>query len=274
MTLLTAVAVLVAFAQFVVTRSQRLQQRLDWAEMYRRRWIELRDDWATVVFVGRRANDYYQVAHHEFLQRLLRAVEEPSKEVASSWAQASVRNVCGMLSDLCSRILQGQIQIQEIYPIFGTELLRQGVPLRSLLDGRSEHLKCYGSLGPTKVETGHDRLRSEVTTWLACHDGIRRRCLIMIDLLWAEAARLEDLPPYELRVAAAAKLSTGHLNRARLRAETLRLGGWKCWIRAICLGRYLRYAEWRRYGWSRGLSTRRIDELDHEWTKRYLDSYD
>lgn len=48
----------------------------------------------------------------------------------------------------------------------------------------------------------------------------------MIDLLWAEAARLEDLPPYELITAADAKARSGHLNRARLSAEVLRLGGW------------------------------------------------
>lgn len=270
--LATVLLVIVGAAQVFILSGQRLQQRLDWAEMYRRRWAELKGDWAIIVFLGRRASDYYQVAHHETLQELREAVRAPSTGVASSWAQASVRNVCGMLSDLCSRVLQGQIKIQEVYPIFGTELLRQGAPLRALLDGRSDHLMCYGRLGPTEEESRHDSIRGELTTWLVCHDGIRRRCLIMIDLLWAEAARLEDLPPYEVEAAANAKSTTGHLNRARLRTEVLRLGRWRAWRRSVRLSNYLRHAEWRRRPWSRGLSKKRVKKLDDEWTQRYLRS--
>lgn len=270
--LATVLLVFVGAAQVVILAGQRLQQRLDWAEMYRRRWIELHEDWATVVFLGRRVTDYYQITHHESLEKLRRASMTASNEIASSWAQASVRNICGMLSDLCSRVLQGQINVHEIYPIFGTELLRQGAPLRVLLDGKSEHLKCYGSIGPSEEEIRHDNLRSEMSTWLACHDGIRRRCLILIDLLWAEAARLEDLPPYELATAADAKQITGHLNRSRVRAEAFRLNGWVAWKKAIVLMHHLRYAEWKKFSLSRGLSKRRIKNLDNEWTKRYLNT--
>ncbi len=270
--LATALLVLVGVAQVVILMGQRQQQRLDWAEMYRRRWIELKGDWATIVFLGRRASDYYQVAHHEDLQRLREAAQASSGGVASSWAQASVRNVCGTLSDLCSRVLQGHIQVGDVYPIFGTELLRQGAPLRVLLDGKAGHLQAYGRLGPTEEEERHDRLRAEMTTWLVCHDGIRRRCLIMIDLLWAEAARLEDLPPYELVQAAETKKRTGHLNRARLRAEALRLNRWWSWRKCHRLAEYLRYSEWRSLPCSRGLSKRRLQKLDRAWTERYLAS--
>lgn len=270
--LATVLLVAVGAAQVKILSGQRQQQRLDWAEMYRSRWIELRGDWATIVFLGRRVNDFYQVAHHDQLQKLREESQTLSDEIASSWAQASVRNVCGMLSDLCTRVLQANIKIQDVYPIFGTELLRQGAPFRTLLDNRSDHLKCYGSWGPTEEESRHDRLRSEITTWLVCHDGIRRRCLIMIDLLWAEAARLEDLPPYELVAAANAKASTGDLNRARLRTETMRLGGWFTWRRSRRLAKFLRHAEWRRFPWCRGLRKKRMKKLDDEWTQRYLSS--
>lgn len=270
--LATVLLVVVGAAQLKILLGQRLQQRLDWSEMYRRRWIELQKDWATVVFLGRGASEYYQVAHPEYLKKLRRASMSTSNEIASSWALASVRNVCGLFSDLCSRILQGQIKVHEIYPIFGTELLRQGAPLRVLLDGKSEHLICYGSRGPTEEEAKHDYLRSEMSTWLACHDGIRRRCLILIDLLWAEAARLEDLPPYELAAAAESKALTGHLNRARVQTETFRLNGWLAWRKSIYLTNHLRHAEWKKSKWSRGLSQKRIKNLDKEWTQRYLKS--
>ena len=270
--LATVLLVLVGGAQVYILLGQRQQQRLDWAEMYRRRWIELKGDWATVVFLGRRASDYYQVAHHEDLQRLREAAHAASDCVASSWAQASVRNICGMLSDLCSRVLQGHIQVRDVYPIFGSELLRQGAPLRVLLDGNSSHLQAYGRLGPTQEEERHDSLRREMTTWLVCHDGIRRRCLIMIDLLWAEAARLEDLPPYELIQAANIKKNSGHLNPARLRTEAFRLNRWWSWRKCLRLANYLRHSEWRRFPGYSGLSKTRLKKLDDAWTKRYLNT--
>lgn len=268
----TVFLAMVGAAQVVILSGQRLQQRLDWAETYRRRWAELKEDWATVVFLGRGAEDYYQVAHHETLQKLRKASMAGSQGIASSWAQASVKNVCGMFSDLCSRVLQGQIKINEIYPIFGTELLRQGVPLRALLDNKISSCHEYGSIGPNEEQSKHNRLRNEMVTWLNCHDGIRRRCLILIDLLWAEAARLEDLPPYELAEAANAKLHTGHLNRARVRTEAMRLNGWWAWGKTRWFIRHLRHAEWQKCEWSRGLSEKRIKELDDEWTRRYLSS--
>lgn len=270
--LATVLLVIVGVAQVVILSGQRRQQRLDWAEMYRRRWIELKEDWATVIFLGRRVTDYYQIAHHESLQEMRKSSMNASNEIASSWALSSVRNVCGMFSDLCSRVLQGEIDVHQIYPIFGTELLRQGAPLRALLDGKDEHLKCYGTIGPTKEEAKHDNLRAEMEMWLACHDGIRRRCLIFIDLLWAEAARLEDVPPYELATAADAKSKTGHLNRSRLSKEVFRLNGKLALRRSMSLTHHLRHAEWRNHAWSRGLSRRRIKMLDEEWTRRYRKS--
>ena len=92
----------------------------------------------------------------------------------------------------------------------------------------------------------------------------------MIDLLWAEAARLEDLPPFELRIAAVAKKETGHLNRARLRNEAFRLNRYWTWHRTLLLTRYLRYSEWRQFPWTRGISEKRLNKLENDWNKRYL----
>ena len=45
--LATILLVVVGGAQVGILSGQRQQQRLDWAEMYRRRWTELQGDWAT-----------------------------------------------------------------------------------------------------------------------------------------------------------------------------------------------------------------------------------
>jgi len=94
----------------------------------------------------------------------------------------------------------------------------------------------------------------------------------MVDLLWAEAARLEDLPPSDLIMAADAKARSGHLNRARLSSEVRRLGGWGANRRSRQLVRFLRHAEWRSRPWTRGLSRKRMKKLDEEWTERYVNT--
>lgn len=270
--LATGLLVVVGVAQASVLAGQRRQQRLDWAEVYRRRWTELNDDWAKVVFLGQRYDSYYQVAQLETLEKLKAATIAQSNSLPTVWARESVRNVCGMLSDVCMRILQGQILIREVYPIFGTGLLRNGAALRALLDSNfnAHHLNDYGRIGPSEEEYFHQNIRNEVQTWLVCHDGIRRRCLILLDLLWAESARLEDLPPHDLQTAASAKKRTGHLNRKRLRNEALRLNGRLSFLIASRLVGHLRHAEYRRHPLGRGLNPKRLKLLEEEWTKRYL----
>jgi hypothetical protein len=255
-------------AQAAVLVGQRRQQRLDWAEVYRRRWSEIKEDFAQVVYLGRSRGAYYQVADPELIEKLNAAAAESNNRSPTIWALASVRNVCGILSDVCQRIMQGQLHVQEAYPLFGTEFLRHGAAMRAILDGSC--LPIYGRLGPSDVERHHDNLRHEVQTWLVCHDGIRRRCLILIDLLWAEAARLEDLPPNDLACVAEAKKVTGKRNRMRLLNEVLRLNGRLAICRGMRLARFLRHAEYRNHPWCIGLNPERLKLLEAEWTSRYL----
>lgn len=270
--LATGLLVLVGLVQACVLVGQRRQQRLDWVELYRRRWAEIYKDWGTVVFLGRRYGSYYQVAQLEALRQLEVASLKGDDEIALVWAREAARNVCELLSDVCIRILQGRMLVSEAYPIFGTGLLRNSAPLRALVDHRFQagFLSAYGRLGPTKEEYRHDNIRSEVQTWLCCHDGIRRRCLILIDLLWAEAARLEDLPPNDMLIAAESKNLTGYQNRTRLFREVLRLNGPVAWLRAFRLAGFLRYSEYKRAPWTRGLTKKRLSSLEKEWVQRYL----
>lgn len=211
-------------------------------------------------------------AQLEALRQLEAATVEHQDEVALVWAREAARNVCELLSDVCIRILQGRMLVSEAYPIFGTGLLRNSAPLRTLVDHRfqAKFLSAYGSLGPTADERRHDEIRSEVQVWLSCHDGIRRRCLIVIDLLWAEAVRLEDLSPHDMLIAAESKRRTGDQNRKRLFREVLRLGGPLSVLRALRLTGFLRHSEFKRAPWTRGLTRQRLSCLEKEWVQRYL----
>lgn len=268
----TGLLVIVGAAQLIVLRAQRRQQRLDLAEVYRRRWSESSAQWAAVVFLGREPGDFYQVASKDELEKFAFSVNKSSAYEQDTWALHSVRSISSILSDVTLRILQGQLEIADAYPIFGTELLRHSRALRSLLDGRRNY-DYYGVQGPDYQQKQHIDLRGHMQDWLIYHDGIRRRSLIIIDMLWAEAVRLEDLPPSDIKGAADAKKITGNLNRARLKTEFCRLRGkWKI-IEARRLVGYLKHAEYRRF-WSRvGVDEIHLKARDIEWKERILRDY-
>lgn len=266
----TALLVLVGFAQVGVLLAQRRLRRLDLAEMSRTRWSDIKEAWATTVFIGREIDEYYQVAERTFIAGLQDRVIEAGLEKPTVWALDSVRSVTGLLSDSCLRVLQGQITVEDAYAVFGTELLRHSRPIRIICDPGYPTGRQRGSIGPTQVEEAHDRVLREIRDWLIYHDGIRRRCLILIDLLWAEAARVEDLPPPDVRSAAEAKRRTGESRRRRVREECRRLVGFAGWFRSWLLSRHLRHAEYKARFRRIGLSDDRLEEMEQVWEARLL----
>jgi len=261
---LTITGILQVFALFIQNRQARLQLVND----YRMRWHKYRENWGHVVFVGRDPDEYYQVVNEKSLELLNKFVEESRSDIPTIWARESIQNVCGIMSEICLKILQGQLKISDAYSIFGTELLRQSLALRKLLE--SEY-KAY----PRKhIEIRHSNIRKELQDWLVYHDGIRRRCLILIDLLWAEATRLEDLPPSDIRSAADSKCKNGKLNRNRVFREVTRLNWyWKISL-AIKLYCFLYHAEYKSiYNWI-GIGKKKLTRLESEWTKKLLINYE
>ncbi|ASU41347.1 hypothetical protein hmeg3_09670 [Herbaspirillum sp. meg3] len=259
--LATGLLAFIGVAQIGILVAQRRQSQLELIEQYRRRWYETRKDWGAIIFLGRDDGDYYQVVDAGTIKKFVVERDDASPYGPTIWALDAARAVFTSLSDIGTRILQGQLHIRDVYPIFGTELLRHSYPLRALLDnGYVEQ----------RASAAHLKVRTEIQDWLVYHDGIRRRCLILIDLLWAEAARLEDLPPLDLQHAADAKARTGKQNKRRLWVECVRLNGIRGLYLASRLARSLRHAEYRRLGSRIGIDKERLQSLDEEWTKRLL----
>ncbi len=202
--LLTAIAtvllVLVGLIQIFVLFSQKKQTRIASTEQYRQLWNSLKTYWGNVVFIGRENGEYYQILDETSINALKVETTKHRLDTPTIWALESIQKVCGMLGEVSTRVLQGHLSIADIYPIFGTQFLRQSNPLRHLLE--PDYQNSYQTDETTEQ---HKRIRTEIQDWLVYHDGLRRRCLILIDLLWAEAARLEDLPPYDMKSAADAK---------------------------------------------------------------------
>lgn len=148
--ILAIAGIVQVFALFTQNRQARLQLVND----YRMRWYEFIENWGHVVFLGRDPEEYYQVVNENSLELLNKSVKESSLDVPTIWARESIQNVCGIMSEVCLRILQGQLNVSDAYPIFGTELLRQSLPLRKLL--QAEYNKSFSR---NSIETKHLNIR-------------------------------------------------------------------------------------------------------------------
>ncbi|MFD2111941.1 hypothetical protein [Thiorhodococcus fuscus] len=264
--LATALLVMVGIAQIGILIAQRRQSQFQLLEEYRRRWNEYRRYWGTIIFIGRDQDEYYQVIDKEEIARLSKLKESVTNSSPTIWALDSSRLVFTTLSDICLKILQNQIKVGDVYSIFGTEVLRHSKPLRVLLDS-------FYPNGHSRPDRAHSKVRDEVQDWLIYHDGIRRRCLILIDLLWAEAARLEDLPPSDLKSAADAKIETSSINKKRVISECIRLNGLGKAIHAYRLSYFLKNSEYKKRYFPIGIEKTRLEKLEKEWTVRLLRDY-
>lgn len=168
----------------------------------------MKASWGVIIFTGRDQDEYYQVVDQNELKHFAKLKDEANNSTPTIWALDASRSIFTTLSKICIKIIQNQITISDVYSIFGTDLLRQSKPLRILLDS-------YYPNGHSRPDRIHSKIRKEVQDLLIYHDGVRRRCLILLDMLWAEAARLEDLPPSDLKSAAETKIKTGKLNKKK-----------------------------------------------------------
>jgi hypothetical protein len=131
------------------------------------------------------------------------AMLDPSGENRPVWPEAFYREPLGLLAAVCSYLLQGRLSARLAYDVLGEDIVRNSAAVRYAID-----------------------VSPEVTYYLHYHPGIRRRVLILLDVLWAEAAGRGDLNGEEAQTARATKrvYRSGVRNRCRLRREARRFG--------------------------------------------------
>lgn len=279
MSVLTGFLVLVGFAQIMVLMGQKRQNQLALLQEYRTRWSDYRKHWAVLVFLGRAKEEFYQVANKSLQLELTEEVNKTTQFAPTRWALESVSYVCNTLSDICIKILQGQLSIQDVYPLFGTDLLRHSRPLRVLLDVYFESYysdSYFAGIEDDDLSNSkkHRQVRNELQTWLMYHDGVRRRCLILIDLLWAEAARLEDLSPDDIRAAAIAKEVSGRKSRTRLIREIRKINVLPSPFKIIKFTIHLKKSEFRKFNIPLGVDEAKLKARDEEWSSMLLHKYE
>ncbi|EMJ90280.1 hypothetical protein [Leptospira meyeri] len=258
----TGALVFVGAAQVVILFIQHRHNQITLIEEFRKQFSTIKFNLGILVFLGRSPKEYYQILTKTEIRKLERLSLDADNISPTIWALDAAKSFFPYFSGVCLKVLQGQLSIQDIYPLFGTELLRHSLPLKRLLEN------FHKDYFPVSEE--HKSIRFEIQDWLLYHDGIRRRCLILLDLLWAEAARLEDLSPSDLISAADVKRNTGLINRNRLFDECKRINRQFIPFKAYSLSCYLRHSEYREYWFLRGLDKTRLRILDESWIKKLL----
>jgi hypothetical protein len=131
-------------------------------------------------------------------------VDDPlSWPKALAWPAEMYRTPLELLALISSYVLQGRVGPRVVYDVLGAELIRNSASLRYAVD-----------VSPI------------VTYYLGSYPGVRRRVLMLLDLMWAEAAARGDLAPLEAQTARSTKreFGSGDRNRRRLRREARRIG--------------------------------------------------
>jgi hypothetical protein len=116
--------------------------------------------------------------------------------------QIATRKVLRLLGEVCGQILRGLVSAQSVYEAFGAELARQGGAIRTLL-------------------------RDTERTWSEVQPGLALRVLVLVDLMWAEGARLGELntqPSPQSAAMTKKNLGTGRRNRRRAFELAIKLG--------------------------------------------------
>jgi hypothetical protein len=122
------------------------------------------------------------------------------------WLSDHARRVVTALSRIADLVLSGRASVELAYLVVGQELTRRSRPLRGMLFLQ------------------HHRWMAVDT--LASQGGTRERIMSLVDLMWAEGVRRQDLATHTVRAAAEAKRSgTGALCRRRVRALSRSTGG-------------------------------------------------
>lgn len=262
---IAGVGLLVASAiQIVTLRAEGRRHEAELVATLHRSWERLAGAWGYCILLGRLPGDYYNMV----------TIEEQDEfgEAAARYHRTGERNhirrydtamkeALQFISNCGSHILTGRLSIEAAYSVFGSEFLRQSRPLRVIVD--QSYSPNYGS-DAEKLVLRHEQ------DWCFYHPGVRRRVLILVDLLWAEAARTQDLAPQDLMTAAEAKRNhgTGGTNRVRLSTECRNVGvaAYRRWY----LVRFMRHAEYRVRPWNRGLNETVLRRDDAAWVRKLL----
>lgn len=195
---LSAIAILISFANLFTARAGRLQARTNLLVQLRKEWANLQPSWRVCLALVRGSNDYYADLSSEeatHLKPLFDAIHLEGADPDSLWyAEARLRQdvllVREFLSLCAHSLIAGDLRSRDLYAFLGPEVARHGRVVRALY-----------------VEDGYRY--AELQAMPDGGYGIHLKTLALVDLLWAEMARNCDLASSSILSVAAHKRESG-----------------------------------------------------------------
>ncbi|GLY90922.1 hypothetical protein Airi02_088510 [Actinoallomurus iriomotensis] len=199
-------------------------------------WKDLNRSWHRSILTVNGPGDYYSYADQDlcdeydtYIARLASGelTEEEGAILSRPWIEA-INDVVSFFGIVATYVLRGQISAQNAYVIFGAEVARRSKIVRELLD--EEPSGRFPGSQPAKFsdeETSAGAWWQDQRMHAGQYGGRNQRILCLQDIIWSQAARLQDLYMYEIEAAARIKREHGSGSRARNRVRRLcrQLGG-------------------------------------------------
>lgn len=200
------IAAAIALSQAWLLYAQARQARVTLCTSVADLWQKNIDSWRVMIAVAMGGtNNFYAPmlapSEEEKVTELKKRLDGPIQPGFSQeqlWLSDHCRRALGTIALVAELVLSGRVSPADAYAILGLDLARRSRPLRDVLFMKSEIWLNIDTMGTQR--------------------GARARILALVDLMWVEAARRDDLPPWTLERAAEIKRS-GSGRKARENAD-------------------------------------------------------
>jgi hypothetical protein len=199
------IAASIGLAQFWDSRRQRQLSELQSQREIGDLWTTHRQGWVAATMLVRGTGGYYALADpeverlvEEYLEGHEGIYELPQAKTRKEWdavrkpIEQLLRATLNALDGVTVALLSGDPPVRVAYDVIGPDYLRAGPVVREMVGW------TFATRSTRSAKTSDDRWRTlssphNATGWLDYYPGARLRLLILLDLLWAEAARRADL---------------------------------------------------------------------------------
>jgi hypothetical protein len=210
-------------------------------------WGDLQEKWWRANLTVYGSDNYYTPGNQELRAEFDRLVEDLSSGTLSQheaqaaafpWISA-IREIVDYLGNVASYVLTGQLSPGHAYSIFGAPVIRRSRVIRAIIGdrslstgGASSDRRTYFSGYKPAYYSDEWRMglpSDWVAEWMHAgqYSGRTERVLCLLDVLWAQAARQQDMYRHDLVTAASVKREyvSGLRNRKRIKRVVRQLGG-------------------------------------------------
>lgn len=256
---IAALTALIGITQMRDSRRQRQLSELQSQREIGQVWQANRPGWVAATMLIRGTKSYYALADPTVEQKVRNFEKvrtgyfsEPPTHSWDDWNTArkpveqQVRATLTALDGVAVSVIGGRLPVAVVYDVIGPDYLRSGAVVRALVGWAF----ASGVAHPPAIDDNVWRELTEpheITGWTTYYPGIRLRLLVLLDLLWAEAARRADLSTLDLvEISRLKRKGSGRRNRRRVRKAFRSVNGFRPGVSGLRLRWLLTWADYPR----------------------------